>query len=89
LTPSIYPSNQKAGIAHSDWLRTGLPRGRSSSPYVDKNFHFSMSSSPALGPTQLLIQFVQGAFYSGVKRLGREADHSPSTSAEVSGVVLN
>jgi hypothetical protein len=48
------------------------------SPGAGKNFHFSMSSKPALGPTQPPIQWVPG-----VKRPGREADHSPPTSAEV------
>jgi hypothetical protein len=47
------------------------------------NFHFSMSSRPALGPTQPPIQRVPGAPFPGVKRPGREADHSPPTSAEV------
>jgi hypothetical protein len=50
---------------------------------VGKNFHFSMSSRPALGPTQHPIQWVSGAFSLGVKRPEREADHSSSTSAEV------
>jgi hypothetical protein len=35
-----------------------------------------------LGPTQLPIQWVTGALSPGVKRQGREADHSPPTSAE-------
>jgi hypothetical protein len=34
-------------------------------------------------PTQSPIQWVQGSFYSGVKRPGREADHPPPASAEV------
>jgi hypothetical protein len=63
---------------YSDWLRTGRPRSRSSSPGRVKNFVFSTSSRPALGPTQLPIQWVPG-----VKRTGREADHSPPTSAKV------
>jgi hypothetical protein len=54
-----------------------------------------MSSTPALGPTQSLIQA------PGLKRPRREADHSPPSSAEVKngevvpplsrphGVVLN
>jgi hypothetical protein len=37
----------------------------------------------ALGPTQLHIQWVAGALFLGVKRPGREADHSPPSSAEV------
>jgi hypothetical protein len=62
----------------SDWPRAGRPRVRSSSPGRVKNFHFSISSRPALGSTQRPIQWVLG-----VKRPGREADHSPPTSAEV------
>jgi hypothetical protein len=56
---------------------------RSSSPDRVKNFLFSMSSRLALGPTQPPIQWVPGALSPGVKRPGREADHSPPTSAEV------
>jgi hypothetical protein len=40
-------------------------------------------SRTALGPTQPPIQWVPGALSLGVKRPGREADHSPSFSAEV------
>jgi hypothetical protein len=36
-----------------------------------------------LGPTQPPIQWVWGALSLGVKRPGREADHSPPSSAEV------
>jgi hypothetical protein len=41
------------------------------------------SSSPALGPTQPPIEWVPGTVSSGVKRPGREADHSAPASAEV------
>jgi hypothetical protein len=44
---------------------------------------FSTSSRPAVGPTKPLIQWVPGALSAGVKRQGREADHSPPPSAEV------
>jgi hypothetical protein len=44
---------------------------------------FSTSSRPALGPTQPLIKWVPGALSPGLNRPGSEADHSPSTSAEV------
>jgi hypothetical protein len=37
-------------------LRDGRPMGRSLSPGGGKNFHFSMSSTPALGPTQTPIE---------------------------------
>jgi hypothetical protein len=37
----------------------------------------------ALGPSQPPIQGVPGALSLGVKQPGREADHSPPSSAEV------
>jgi hypothetical protein len=41
------------------------------------------ASRTALGPTQPPIQWVPGALSLEVKRQGREADHSPPSSAEV------
>jgi hypothetical protein len=58
-------------------------RGRNSSRGRVKNFVYSTSSSPALGPTQPPVKWVLGAVSLGVKRPGREADHSPQTTAEV------
>jgi hypothetical protein len=46
-------------------------------------FLFTTASRTALGPTQPPIQWVPGALSLGVKRPGREADHSPPSSAEV------
>jgi hypothetical protein len=46
-------------------------------------FLFTTASRPALGPTQPPIQWVAGALSLGLKRPGREADHSPPSSAEV------
>jgi hypothetical protein len=46
-------------------------------------FLFTTASRTALGPTQLPIRWVPGALSLGVKRQGREADHSPQSSAEV------
>jgi hypothetical protein len=86
---------------YSDWLWAGRLRGRSSSPGGGKNFHFSMSSRLAPGPTQPPIQWLPGALSLRVTRPGREADHSPPSSAEenvglhihshirLHGVVLN
>jgi hypothetical protein len=68
---------------YNDWLRAGRPRGRSLSPSRVKNFLFSTSSRPVLRPNQPPIQWVPGALSSGEKRLGREADHSPPTTAEI------
>jgi hypothetical protein len=44
---------------------------------------FTTASRPALGPTQLPIQWVPGVLSLGVKRPRREADHSLPSSAEV------
>jgi hypothetical protein len=50
---------------------------------ADGNFLFTTASTTALGPTQPPIQWVPGALSVKVKRPGREADHSPPSSAEV------
>jgi hypothetical protein len=44
---------------------------------------YTTASRRALGPTQPPIQWVPGTLSLGVKRQGREADHSPPSSAEV------
>jgi hypothetical protein len=46
-------------------------------------FLFTTASRTVLEPTQPPIQLVPGALSLGVKRPGREADHSPPSSAEV------
>jgi hypothetical protein len=46
-------------------------------------FLFTTVSRTALGPTQTPIQWILGALSLGVKRPGREADHSPPSSADV------
>jgi hypothetical protein len=51
-------------------------------------FFFTTAFGPALGPTQPPIKWVPSALSLGVKRPGREADHSPPSSAEVKGVEL-
>jgi hypothetical protein len=44
---------------------------------------FCTSSRPAVGLTQPAVQWVPGAVFPVVKQLGREADHSRRTNAEV------
>jgi hypothetical protein len=68
---------------YSYWLRAGRPWCRSSSPGTIKNFLFSTSSRPTLGSTQPPVRWVLEVLSPGVKRQGREADHSPPASAEV------
>jgi hypothetical protein len=46
-------------------------------------FFFTTASRTVLGPTQPPIQCVTGTLFLGVKRPGREADHSPPSNAEV------
>jgi hypothetical protein len=84
VTVQIFVEESKGNLEWSvQRLATGwTTKGRSSSPGGRKNFHVSISSRPALGPTQPPIQWVTG-FFPGVKRPGREDDHSPPTSAEV------
>jgi hypothetical protein len=46
-------------------------------------FLLTPASIPAQRPTQPPVQLVPGFLFLGVKRPGREADHSPPSSAEV------
>jgi hypothetical protein len=46
-------------------------------------FLFTTASRTALGPTQPPIQWLPEALSLGIKRTGREADHSPPSIAEV------
>jgi len=46
-------------------------------------FLFTTASRLALELTQAPIQWIPGALSLGIKRLEREADHSPSFSAKV------
>jgi hypothetical protein len=78
---NILSRDSIVGIATGYQLKR--PRGQSSSPSGVKNFLFSKLSRLALGSIQPPIQWVLGALSPGVKRQGREADHSPPTSAKV------
>jgi hypothetical protein len=66
------------GISEEIILRAGLPKGWSSSPGS-----ILVLSRPAMGSTQLIVQWLMRALSLGVKQQWREADHSPQTSAEV------
>jgi hypothetical protein len=59
----------------SDGIRAGRPGFDSQR---GKIFLFCIASRPTLGPTQPSIQWLPG-----VKRPGREADHTPPSSVEV------
>jgi hypothetical protein len=48
-----------------------------------KNFPVTSVSEPALRPAQSPVQWVPGPFPGGKARPGRDADHSPPSSAEV------
>jgi hypothetical protein len=49
-------------------------------------FLFSTASGTALGPTQPPIQWIPGILSLGIKQSGREADHSPPSSAKIKNV---
>jgi hypothetical protein len=70
--PSITLSIWESGCLsrYSDWLRATQMSGRSSSPGKGKNFLFSTSSRPVLGPTQPPIQWIPGALSPGGKAAG-------------------
>jgi hypothetical protein len=51
-------------------------------PAVTGIILFTTASRTALDPTEPPIQGVPGASLLGIKRPGREAEHSPPTSAE-------
>jgi hypothetical protein len=46
-------------------------------------FPFSTAPRPAMEPTLPPVQWVAGVLFPGVKRLGRDADHSTPSNAEV------
>jgi hypothetical protein len=52
LSPSMQIRDSTSHSRYSDWLRAERPRSRGSSPGRIKNFLFSMSSRPTLGPIQ-------------------------------------
>jgi hypothetical protein len=49
-------------------------------------FPLASVSRPALGPTQPPVQCIPGSFPGSKARPGRDADHSPPSSAEIVNV---
>jgi hypothetical protein len=68
ITEFVWSRSSAVGIVTV--CRTGQPRGRSSSAGMVKDFHFSISSKPALGPSKAPIECVRELFPRGVKRPG-------------------
>jgi hypothetical protein len=65
------------------WTRLGAGRAGFESRQGLGIFLFVTVCRPALGLTQPSIRWVPGALSLVVRRSGREADHSPPSSAEV------
>jgi hypothetical protein len=72
-----------AGMDSSVGIATGWFHSRQC-----KIFLFSTASRPALGPIQPPIQWIPGAISPEIKRQGREANHTPPSSAVKNGGVI-
>jgi hypothetical protein len=79
------PKNEEVGGCIAQWYSTGLWTVWSGVriPVQAGSFLLTTTFRPSLGPTQPPIQWIQGVLPLGVKWPGREADHSPPSSAEV------
>jgi hypothetical protein len=64
-------------------IATARPRGRSSSPGGGQEFSLLHVDQTSSGAHPASYPMGPGALSTGVKRQGREADHSPPTNAEV------
>jgi hypothetical protein len=85
LTPK-HPIHHGVMFGHSDNFTFNYFYGLNDrSSILDRSrvhFLFDISSSRVWGPPSLLSNGYRGLFLRGVKRSGREADHSPPPSAE-------
>jgi hypothetical protein len=69
---------------YSVWLGAGRPGDRGSIPGRGKEFFlYPLCPDRLWGPPSLLYNGYRGSFPRGKEQLGREADHSPPSSAEV------
>jgi uncharacterized membrane protein YfcA len=73
--------DSSVGIVLGYWLNGRGSRDRFSAGLGI--FLLTIASRTALGPTQSDNRLVTGAVSLGVKRPGREAEHSPPSTAEV------
>jgi hypothetical protein len=72
-------SRVSSGSIVSDYGRSGFDPQQG-----QRIFPLSSASRPVLGPTQPPVQWVPGVLSPGAKaQPGRDADHSPPSSAEV------
>jgi hypothetical protein len=74
------PGSSVGIVLTTDWTfgRSGfVPR------QGQRIFPLTSVSRPAMEPTQLPVQWVPGVLSPGKARPGRDADHSPPSSAEV------
>jgi hypothetical protein len=69
--------------------RLGVDAGGSISERGKRFFLYATGLRPTFGLNKPPIQWVLGALLSGVMRLGREANHSPPSSAEVARCLIN
>jgi hypothetical protein len=81
FTYYLFITNRDSSVSIATRLRTGRPGFDSRQRLAI--FLLTTASRPVLEPTQPPIQWVPWALSLGVKRLGREADNLPPSSAEV------
>jgi hypothetical protein len=83
------PMDGNTGSCHRMYVYNWLGWSHGSSVDIatsyafDSRFSASTVSRPTLQPAQLSIQWEPKALFPGVKRQGREDDHSLPSSAEV------
>jgi hypothetical protein len=87
VSSSSSSSNNIRNQGNSVNIVTRLCSGRSGFDFREgRDSSFATASRPALGSTQPPIHWVHRTISLGVKRPGREADHSPPATAEVKNV---